>query len=94
VNLFVFAGASAWDMARRRSHAAIANDDWRTRDWGFVGGLDVTLVARKWTAAQVEEFATVLLVAGAPLVVSLRVVRDGDMTSVDAIHFVPRRAAA
>lgn len=94
VNLFLYAGSRAWELAERKEHAVVVPDDWQDRDWRWIGGLDGTLVVRGWTPEQTDELATFLVRAGAPLIVALRVVRDGDWPRVDSVHYATRRIAA
>lgn len=96
VNVFIYAGARAHELARLKAYAlAVPTDcDWRELDWSLLGGLGVTLVARAWTIEATADLARHLVLEGADLVVALTVGRDGPWPAVHCKHFVPDRARA
>jgi len=85
VNLAIYAGNRCWRMAQAREHSVALPDpeSGRRTDWRqLVGGLPgVLLVARGWDAAEVDELARSLVLAGARLVTALTVL-EGEPTRV------------
>lgn len=80
VNPWVYAGKRAFELASRRGPGRLVlpeGDDPAGFDWRCVAGLDVVV---RWPGAsvqQVDELATLLIVAGANTVNVLSDIRDG-----------------
>lgn len=93
VNLFLYAGHRAWDLAARKPHAVVVTENWQRQDWRWLGGLAATLVARGWSDDDVAALAQCLVRAGSPLVVALQVTPDGRLDRVTPVHYRARRVA-
>jgi len=99
VNLFVYCGPHCWDLARSRKHAVAVPTlgDSKRYSWlPIVGGLrGVTLIARGWSSADVDELARLLVRHGAQLVAALQIVCEGSVTRVvPSFYRIRRRTAA
>lgn len=92
-NVFIHAGARAWERAKLRTPPEVLccppDADYRQYDWSMCRGLSVTLVAWGMEAQAIDDFAQHLVRSGAELVCALNAF-EGESGEVQSMFYRAR----